>query len=75
MSDRGECWNIIVYRNEKSGPFYCRMLQRIPIILKNASNKSCVELIFLQKNSENAYLYLTQGYSKGAPMIVIFEKI
>ncbi len=49
------------------------MLQQIPIISKNASNKNCSELNFLEKNSVYIYLNLLQKWSYGAPKIATIE--
>ncbi len=42
-------WNIIMYRNGKLDSLQGSMLSKILFILKNALNKSCWELNFLEK--------------------------
>ncbi len=45
------------------------MLPNIPIIQRNASNKNCPELNFLQKNSLGAYVCLLRSEAKGLPRL------
>ncbi len=49
------------------------MLPKLPIITKNALNKSCSEFNFLQEKSVGAYVYLLQEWSYGARKIAMFE--
>ncbi len=48
------------------------MLQQIPIILKNASNKNCSELNFLEKNNRT-HISNPQKWNYGAPKFATFE--
>ncbi len=45
----GRCWNLIMRWNKTVSLLYGWLLQNISLISKNASNKSCTELNFLQE--------------------------
>ncbi len=48
----GVVWNLIMYRNGKLGSLYGTTLPKISIISKKASNKSCLELNFIQESPQ-----------------------
>ncbi len=48
------------------------MLQKIPIISKNASNKNCLELNF-QKKSLLVLIFISTSMKLEAPKIAMFE--
>ncbi len=63
---------MVDYNFLKVGLLYGWTLPTILIISQNASNKSCLKLKFLPKNSVDSYLYLPQGWSYRAPNICHF---
>ncbi len=57
-SKNGHFWIITIYWNGKVDSLSGWMMSKLPIILKNCSNKSCWELNFIQK-SQRAHMSIS----------------
>ncbi len=68
-------WNLIMYGNENLGSLHGSTLSKIRMVSKEASNKSCLELNFVQKSVDAHMSISPRSEARGLQKIHVWNLI